>query len=130
MAASNASDSNIDWGQDLFYLKDWLDKHPQARPIRFAYYHHLVDPAVAGIEYTKAPWGRPRGHERGGSLGPKPGWYAVSVNRLVGREGAHGYFKYLEPAAWAGYSIHVYYLTREDANLVRRKLNLPELPEA
>ena len=24
-------DSNIDWGQDLFYLKDWLDAHPDVR---------------------------------------------------------------------------------------------------
>ena len=30
-------DSNIDWGQDLLYLKDWLDKHPQARPLGLAY---------------------------------------------------------------------------------------------
>jgi hypothetical protein len=27
-------DSNIDWGQDLLYLKAWIDEHPEARPIR------------------------------------------------------------------------------------------------
>ncbi|MCR4412685.1 MAG: hypothetical protein NUV77_09700, partial [Thermoguttaceae bacterium] len=28
--------SNVDWGQDLFDLKEWLDKHPEARPLAFA----------------------------------------------------------------------------------------------
>ncbi|MBF6596556.1 MAG: glycosyltransferase family 39 protein, partial [Thermaceae bacterium] len=30
-------DSNIDWGQDLLYLKRWLDEHPEARPFGLAY---------------------------------------------------------------------------------------------
>ena len=31
-------DSNIDWGQDLYYLEDWYASHPEARPIRVAYF--------------------------------------------------------------------------------------------
>ena len=35
-------DSNIDWGQDLFYLKDWLDEsHPEAKLDRVAYLEFL-----------------------------------------------------------------------------------------
>ena len=32
-------DSNIDWGQDLFFLKRWLDQHPEARGLRTAVYN-------------------------------------------------------------------------------------------
>ena len=28
--------SNIDWGQDLLYLKRWLDRHPEASPLGLA----------------------------------------------------------------------------------------------
>ena len=31
-------DSNIDAGQDLFHLEDWYGSHPEARPIRVAYF--------------------------------------------------------------------------------------------
>jgi Dolichyl-phosphate-mannose-protein mannosyltransferase len=35
-------DSNIDWGQDLWFLKEWIDKHPEARPL-FIAYHNYID---------------------------------------------------------------------------------------
>ena len=37
-------DSNIDWGQDLFLLKRWADRHTEARPLAVAY-HGLIDPS-------------------------------------------------------------------------------------
>ncbi len=46
--------SNIDYGQDLLYLKRWLDEHPEARPLGLAYYGYF-DPHVAGIEFTLPP---------------------------------------------------------------------------
>ncbi len=52
-------DSNLDWGQDLLYLKRWLEAHPEARPLHLAYYG-VVDPAQAGIEYTLPPPWPPR----------------------------------------------------------------------
>jgi hypothetical protein len=32
-------DSNIDWGQDVFFLKKWMDAHPEARPMRMAVFN-------------------------------------------------------------------------------------------
>lgn len=29
-------DANIDWGQDLWYFKDWYDAHPEARPMEIS----------------------------------------------------------------------------------------------
>ncbi len=34
-------DSNLDWGQDLVTLRDWLREHPQDRPIGLAYFGQL-----------------------------------------------------------------------------------------
>ncbi len=47
-------DSNIDWGQDLFYLKDWLDVHPDVRLNGMAVWGSY--PAtLAGIPETPLP---------------------------------------------------------------------------
>jgi hypothetical protein len=128
-------DSNIDWGQDLFYLRAWLDEHPEARPLRMAY-HGLFNPRVAGIEWSDPPRivgdpGQTIAAHRGG---PEPGWYALSVCSMYGYGlGGLGYrpeftyFRRLQPVATAGYSVYIYHVTLEEANRVRRELDLAEL---
>jgi len=117
--------SNIDWGQDLLYLKRWLDDHPEASPLGLAHFWLVVDPRIVGIEYTTTPPGpdsltaRPPGLE---TTGPLPGWYAISTNELHSRKREYDYFLRIKPAAMAGYSIHIYHVTREDADRVRREL--------
>jgi hypothetical protein len=49
-------DSNGAWGQDLVYLKEWVDRHPEARPLHLAAVGWL-DPQALGIEYTIPPVG-------------------------------------------------------------------------
>ena len=39
------------------------------------------------------------------------------------------YFLEFEPVATAAYAIYIYHITPDQANRVRRKLGLPELPE-
>src|SRR5205823_7999770 len=46
--------SNIDWGQDLLYLKAWLDEHPEARPLGVAYCN-VVGPQLGGIKEFDLP---------------------------------------------------------------------------
>jgi hypothetical protein len=127
------AESNIDWGQDLLLLKEWLDQHPEATAsMQLAYYGgvppHLLGVKGAAIQYQ---------------YGPQPGWYAVSVNALVGMAfssrypeggfihyplGAFRYFEHFTPMAKAGYSIFIYHITLEEANEVRRNLGLSPLP--
>ncbi len=111
-----AVDSNIDWGQDLLYLKRWLDKHPEARPLHLAF-NGSYDASIAGIEYTLPP------------TEPQPGWHALSVNKIRSRSREYEYFLRFEPVAMAGYSIYIYHITFDEANRVRRELGLPELPD-
>lgn len=122
--------SNIDWGQDLFLLRNWLRKHPEARPLGLSS-ATLYNPAFLGIEWVAPPkLGVSTASAEGGHLssGPEPGWYAVSVNDLHLPEGMYDYFLEFDPVDSAGYSIYIYHVTLPQANRVRRKLNLPELP--
>jgi hypothetical protein len=127
--------SNADWGQDLLYLKEWYDAHPEARPLHVAYDLPLIDPRLIGIEWLPVPAGPDIAERSQGAMpampdkrGPLPGWYAVSVNWLHDREQRYDYFRELEPAAWVGYTLPVYHITTEQANVLRRRYGLPELP--
>jgi hypothetical protein len=121
------ADSNLDWGQGLIALKDWLDVHAPDRRLHLAY-HGFMDPRLLGIDYTLPP------------ATPAPGLYAIGANFLSGLAwqdrnvpqglgfigpGELTYFREFEPVATPGYSIYVYDLSLRDANRVRRKMGLP-----
>ena len=106
-------DSNIDWGQDLHSLRDYLEQHPSDYPLSLAYFG-TVSPSSLGLTYNYPP---PRE--------PVPGRYAVSVNLVMGRPyhlrdlngqeyvaniDDFGYFRFFTPTAHIGYSIDVYHL--------------------
>jgi hypothetical protein len=137
--------SDMGWGQDLLYLKDWLDRHPKARPFHLAAYGvdtEYIHPRLAGIEFTEVPAGpstrRYSTRIPKEDLGPRPGWYAVDVNYLLGashpRPDLRGscdyqYFLRFQPVALAGYSIYIYHITLDEANRVRRELGMAEVRE-
>ena len=114
--------SNIDWGQDLYYLTRWLDTHPCSHRLQLAYYG-LFDPRYAAIDF-QLPLTQSRIDK---SLVPSdshsPGYCAVSVTFLRGTSGylpdgagartyvppgAFAYFQRFQPVATAGYSIYIY----------------------
>ena len=123
-------ESNTDNGQDLLFLKGWLERHPEARPLGLAYYG-AVDPRLVGIAFTLPP------------SDPCPGYYAVSINYVRGSclvpppDGRGGwdhlprdryaYFRHFQPIAKAGYSLFVYHITLGEANRARQQLGLPPL---
>ncbi|NQT16069.1 MAG: glycosyltransferase family 39 protein [Planctomycetes bacterium] len=125
--------SNVDWGQDLLYLKRWVDQHPEARPLGVAYIPPHIDPRLAGIEHTRIPCGPNRESVERRDLdkvGPKAGWHAISTRNVYDYSRKYACFLHIEPVAMAGYSIYIYHITSEEANRVRRELGLPELPES
>ena len=110
-------DSNIDWGQDLYALKAFLDER-HLNDIGLAYFG-TVPASRIGIKSSHQPPSR----------FPQSGWYAVGVNYVQGRPHAlrnaegnrtqvgideFGYFRFFEPVARIGYSIDVYHLTEAD----------------
>jgi len=138
-------DSNIDWGQDLLFLKQWLRSHPEAASLKMAYFGSF-DPRDLGVAYQipkalpKNVQSRPVESQKG--LGPQPGWYAVSVNYKQGclmpvpddhgiyryfGEPVFSYFGEFEPITRIGGSIEVFHLTGSEVNRVRAKLGLPSI---
>jgi hypothetical protein len=113
-------DANIDWGQDLFELKHWLDEHPEANPIRLQYFG-ILPPEIAGIRAAPVPRS-PDFAMPGQRPAPVPGWYAISVNHLMGYRHFDGdipcftYFQQLRPVAMAGYSIYIYRIEPSDVD--------------
>lgn len=109
-------DSNLDWGQDLYRLKEYLQQHT-VNDLGLAYFG-TVPPSTLGVPYRLPP-----------EFHPEPGTYAISASLLQGRpysirkqdgsrhnlgNDALGYLRFFKPKARLGYSINVYKLTPED----------------
>lgn len=151
------SNSNTDWGQDLRLIHNWYDDHPKARPLHLAYHLPLIDPRLLGIDYQLVPPGpimNRNGHPKTrnwpwgdvptipmtlaeaneesrwtSELGPRPGWYIVSVNEIHSRDGRFEYFQEFDPVDMIGMSMFVYHISTEDANRVRARFSLPSIEE-
>ncbi len=94
-------DANIDWGQDVFYLRRWAEKHPEARPL-YVYTTGPLAPKQAGIPGVEPPQDRP------------PGWYAIGIHELHDLNSAYQDFLKRRPDTMVGYTIYIYHLTGED----------------
>jgi hypothetical protein len=96
-------DSNIDWGQDLFYLERWCQTNPDVTEMKVALWGSYP------LESTKVPSvGTPPANT------PEPGWYTLSVNYLYGKDKQYRYFLNFESVARVGYTIYIYHITQED----------------
>ncbi|MDR3637794.1 MAG: hypothetical protein P4L84_28570 [Isosphaeraceae bacterium] len=94
-------DANIEWGQDLLYLKRWAEDHPQARPL-FVDVNGPLEP-----EHLAMPARVPSGQR-------VAGWYAIGVHKLHDIEGGYRDLLDRRPDAMIGYSIYIYHLSAED----------------
>jgi hypothetical protein len=110
-------------------------------------YYTPINPRIVGIEFTLPPLGPsglfPDDRAFAQTIGPRPGYFAVSVTLLRGwrfniADGRGGfryvplrafeYFRHFRPIAKAGYAIFIYHITPDEANAVRQQLGLPLLP--
>jgi 4-amino-4-deoxy-L-arabinose transferase-like glycosyltransferase len=140
------SGSNVDLGQDLWRLRQWLEAHPDQRPLGLVY-HNCVDARIAGLEFYAPPALPPTAtasldETANRRVGPQPGRFAVGVRYLQGSggrvpdgrggffpvpQGGYTYFKHFRPIAIVGNSFYIYDLTLEDVNRVRIDLGLRPL---
>ena len=76
--------SNLASGQDLLFLREWIAKNPNARPLRLAALG-FVDPTIAGIEFV-APAACVKPNDRldlkAAAAQIPPGWYVIDANLL------------------------------------------------
>jgi len=95
--------SNVDWGQNLYFLKAWYEKNTEKRPIAIVY---------SGAESL----------ERLGikaetiSEDMKPGWYVIGVNELYGSQ-QYERFRSIKPVEWIGWGIYIYHLAESEIKI-------------
>ena len=113
-AISLLGDSNIDWGQDLIGLRDYLDTQG-LEDVILSYFGAWVDPADWGIRYQYLP-SHPNIQRRleYRIKGPQE-LVAISVSNLQGSllpdKKLYHWFMAQEPIERIGYSIYVYDIT-------------------
>ncbi|MDR2344951.1 MAG: glycosyltransferase family 39 protein [Planctomycetaceae bacterium] len=127
-------DSNIDWGQDAFRLKKWLAKHPETKGIHLKMRYDISNAFFFSDNYPVVPLtsGEPihKIEEEDNDprcLGPRPGWFAISVQQIHERHDRYKYFLKLKPKYCIGYSIYIYHITLEEANQLRQQYDLPPI---
>ena len=110
------ADSNIDWGQDLAYLSDYLAATAPNETVQLSWFGTGY-PERYGIDYEPLPglphhfdlWFEPPSFNE---AQPEPGLYAISVSNLVELplvdKHFFAYFRTREPDARIGYSIYIY----------------------
>ena len=128
-------DSNIDWGQDVFYLQDWIKKHPEANDLHLILRDDISEAFFLADGFPVVPLtpGKPiRTFEEEDTdprkLGPRPGWFAASIHQINSEHGRHKYLLDFEPVARIGYSIYIYNISLDEANDARKRYGLPEIP--
>jgi hypothetical protein len=120
-------DSNIDWQQDLLFLKKWQQQnHDKFNDIKVAYYGD-TPPEYFGIISSGPPfYGRNNqlNITDDNLLGPSSGWFAISVHCLHHPREDYSYFLKFRPVKYVGYSIYIYHITPQEANRVRKEMGL------
>jgi hypothetical protein len=112
------SDSNVDWGQDLPALKEWMVGHG-VEEINLAYFGRAKI-EEHGIRYVSLPNNQKhiptqRPAEKG--CGPVAGILAISVNSYTGQYDnpqCYEWLRHMRPAGYAGYSILIFNVTEGD----------------
>ncbi|MEQ9407778.1 MAG: glycosyltransferase family 39 protein [Fuerstiella sp.] len=100
--------SNVDWGQDLLLVKEWVNDHPDATPLYISSVGYL-NPDLLGI--PSEPLGWPGKSSEPGAVGQiRPGWYIVSLTRLVDPHEPIHVLIGEEPVDRIGYSMHVFHI--------------------
>ncbi|MGL4944254.1 MAG: ArnT family glycosyltransferase [Thermoguttaceae bacterium] len=98
--------SNIDWGQNSYFLKTWYDRHPLSRPM-FIAYSSSESLDRLGIESSPPP------------KELVTGYYAIGINELFDSSNQYAFFRDLTPVDRIGYSIYVYHITPDDSSVKR-----------
>ena len=103
-------DSNLDWGQDLPGLKEYMDRN-SIKKIKLSYFG-FSDPAYYGINYEYLPsYSIPEPHIERYYI-PVEGYFAISATMLQGvymqNRDLYKVFRETKPIDTIGYSIFIY----------------------
>lgn len=113
-------DSNLDWGQDMLRLKEWMAQNDVER-IKLSWFG-TANPDYYGIDYNALPglpyhfdlwWDPPFSTDA-----PEAGIYAISASNLwelpLRDKHVFAWFRERTPDDRIGYSIHIYYVNADE----------------
>ncbi len=103
--------SNVDWGQDVHRVRDWLEANPQAAPLNFTPHCNYNIRAIG----EDIPW------DFADTPPTKPGWYAISVNQLYRPDDRFADLHSFEPVERVGYSTYIYCLSSNDIDSLPKR---------
>jgi hypothetical protein len=90
--------SNVDWGQGMKQLKQWLDANAGGRPVHIMY-HASVPPETYGIQYTPPPASPTPG---------KPALYVLSGHYVARLVLTDENVRTARPVAIVGHAFYIY----------------------
>ncbi len=125
-------DSNLDWGQNLWDLRDWM----RANGVEKVFYAHYspARPEVYGVHYHRLP--PAYGTEPFPRWNPPPGIYAIGATVLQGAyvfpPQQYEWFRAQEPIAVLGHALFLYRVEPSEAprTLILCANPVPPLEEA
>jgi hypothetical protein len=126
--------SNIDWGQDMYELKNWLEDHPESRPIRVAM-SNIYPLETLGIKSAGLPPRWKPGQETVGTwreqirVGPRPGWFLLGANDMFSAGHEYEWLWSVPPIKRIGWSTYIFHVMLEEANRLREQDDLPVLTD-
>ena len=120
------ADSNISWGQDLYVIAEWFNRHDEVKSVKMMHYGS-ISPAVVGISFEVPKNEDVEVDASSGIRRLRPGWYAIDVNYLAGSmvpcitsTGGRDFsaamifpwkkLRDLKPHGYIGYTMRVYYI--------------------
>ena len=88
--------SNVSWGQEAYWLRDWIQKNPEARPL-YVSYASTIPLEKLGIE-----------SDGGVPTEPLNGWMVIGANELFGNSENFGWLKREKEVGIIGSSIWIF----------------------
>lgn len=118
--------SNLDWGQELYFLEEWYLEHPEARPISVAYWGSfpLEKTKIISSGYPQVNLGDNADFPSQLSekeISALTGWYVLSVNEIYSPSSQYKYFLNFEPEVIIGNTIYVYKLDIQKIKTIKGK---------
>lgn len=122
------ADSNLDWGQDLYRLANWI-RHTGRKGVYVATFGYVRLPLDETLKVRDLP-GIPQ-YSLNENTPLEPGTYCISANLLLDIMGEipaippeiprlYAHLRKRDPDQWIGDSIAVYQVTRQDIDASRR----------
>jgi hypothetical protein len=105
------ADSNLDWGQGLIALREWMSE--AGVPRVYLSYFGSASPAAYGIDYVPLPSYFPLPPAPPGGAAGEPHWAAISATNLTGvrfPDDPFAAFRALRPARVLGGGVYLYQL--------------------